>query len=77
LLKGRVRYQLGDEIFEVKAPYTIHIPSMVPHAFMNLNPRRSAEIIAFFPDNIWEFDIIDHPEVETFFDPNLRYELVR
>lgn len=73
LLKGKMRYQLGDEIFEVEGPYVINIPSMIPHAFMNLNPD-AAEVVAFFPDNRWEFDIVEHMQAGAFFDQNLDYE---
>ncbi len=75
LLEGKMRYQLGDEIFEVQAPYVINIPSMVPHAFMNLD-KKDAELIAFFPDNKWEFDIVEHLKQNEFFDPNLEYETI-
>lgn len=58
LLKGKMRYFLGDQEFTIKAPYIVHIPSMVPHAFMNVNDE-PAELVGIFPNNEWEYDILD------------------
>lgn len=58
LLKGKMRYFLGDQEFTIEAPYIVHIPSMVPHAFMNVNDK-PAELVGIFSDNEWEYDILD------------------
>lgn len=63
---GRVRYQLGDDVFVVKAPYVINIPPMVPHAFMNLR-KKPIEMVVFFPVNDWEADFVEHEDAEDFF----------
>ena len=63
---GRVRYQLGDEVFVVKAPYVINIPPMVPHAFMNLR-KKPIEMVVFFPKNEWEADFVEHEDAQDFF----------
>ncbi|MQX53006.1 cupin domain-containing protein [Alcanivorax sediminis] len=63
---GKVRYQLGNEVFEVQAPYVINIPPMVPHAFMNLR-EEPVEIVVFFPYNKWEADFVQHDDVVNFF----------
>ena len=58
LLQGRMRYFLKDEVFTVKAPYIVNIPSMVPHAFMNVHPR-PAKLVGIFPEsNHWEYDVL-------------------
>lgn len=68
LLKGKMHYVLGNEEFTVEAPYIINIPSMVPHAFMNINDE-VAELVGIFPEsNHWEYDILDaqvFPESEN------------
>ncbi|MGH1487005.1 MAG: cupin domain-containing protein [Cellvibrionaceae bacterium] len=58
LLRGKMRYFLGDEEFVVKAPYVVHIPPMVPHAFMNVS-KKSVNLIGIFPANEWEYDVLD------------------
>lgn len=63
---GKVRYQLGDDVFVVKAPYVINIPPMVPHAFMNLR-KKPIEMVVFFPNNEWEADFVEHEDAEDFF----------
>ena len=63
---GKVRYQLGNDIFVVKAPYVINIPPMVPHAFMNLR-KKPIEMVVVFPHNSWEADFVEHPEAQEFF----------
>ena len=67
LVKGEaVRYQLGDEVFVVKAPYVINIPPMVPHAFVNLSDD-PFEMVVIFPTNEWEADFVHHPNAQQFF----------
>ena len=63
---GRIRYQLGDEVFTVQAPYVVNIPPMVPHAFMNLD-EEPVELVVFFPVNKWEADFVEHPSAAEFF----------
>lgn len=63
---GMMRYQLGDDIFEVHAPYVINIPPMVPHAFMNLR-EEPIEMVVFFPYNKWEADFVEHNNAADFF----------
>lgn len=63
---GKVRYQLGNDVFEVEAPYVINIPPMVPHAFMNLR-KEPIELVVFFPYNKWEADFVEHPGASSFF----------
>ena len=59
LLEGKMQYVLGDQMFTVEAPYIINIPSMVPHAFMNIS-EEPAKLIGIFPEsNHWEYDILD------------------
>lgn len=65
LMKGRMRYVLGDKEFTVEAPYIINIPSMVPHAFINID-EKPVELLGIFPEsNRWEYDIL---AAETFTD---------
>lgn len=59
LLEGTILYALGDEIFEMKAPYIVNIPPMVPHSFKNLGDE-VAELIVIFPTNVWEYDVLDY-----------------
>lgn len=63
---GSVRYQLGNEVFEVEGPYVINIPPMVPHAFMNLK-EDPIELVVFFPYNKWEADFVQHDDAMNFF----------
>lgn len=63
---GKVRYQLGNEVFEVEGPYVINIPPMVPHAFMNLK-EEPIELVVFFPYNKWEADFVQHDDAMNFF----------
>jgi quercetin dioxygenase-like cupin family protein len=63
---GKVRYQLGNDIFEVEPPYVINIPPMVPHAFMNLE-EEPIELVVFFPYNKWELDFVKHDNALEFF----------
>jgi len=59
LLKGKMQYVLGDQTFTVEAPYIINIPSMVPHAFMNISDE-PAQLVGIFPEsNHWEYDVLD------------------
>lgn len=59
LLEGQMRYFLGDEEAVVDAPYILNIPSMVPHAFMNVGDE-PAKIVGIFPESQnWEYDILD------------------
>ena len=58
LLKGKMMYHLNGEEVIVEAPYIINIPSMVPHAFMNVDDD-PAELIGIFPDDKWEYDVLD------------------
>jgi len=59
LLEGTILYALGDEIFEMKAPYIVNIPPMVPHSFKNLGDE-VAELVVIFPTNVWEYDVLDY-----------------
>lgn len=60
LLKGKMLYHLDGEEVVVEAPYIVNIPSMVPHAFINIDDE-PAELIGIFPSNEWEYDILDGP----------------
>lgn len=62
----RVRYQIRDEIFEVKGPYVINIPPLVPHAFVNLS-KKPLSIVLSFPTDTWQVDFLDQPNIEEFF----------
>jgi oxalate decarboxylase/phosphoglucose isomerase-like protein (cupin superfamily) len=43
----------------MEAPYVINIPSMAPHAFMNVGDK-PAKIVGIFPaSNKWEYDILE------------------
>lgn len=55
----KVLYALGDEIFELKGPYIVNIPPMVPHSFQNLDDD-VAELVVIFPTNVWEYDVLDY-----------------
>ncbi len=59
LLEGKILYALGDEIFEIDAPYIVNIPPMVPHSFKNLGDE-VAELVVIFPTNVWEYDVLDY-----------------
>lgn len=75
LVKGeKIRYQLGNDVFEVKPPYIINIPPMVPHAFMNLH-KDPVELVVFFPYNKWEADFVQHENAGDFF--TLPYKWVK
>lgn len=63
---GKVRYQLGDDVFVVKGPYIINIPPMVPHAFMNLK-KKPIKLVVTFPHNEWEADFVVHENAQEFF----------
>jgi quercetin dioxygenase-like cupin family protein len=63
---GKVRYQLGDDVFVVKGPYIINIPPMVPHAFMNLK-KKPIKLVVTFPHNEWEADFVEHINAQEFF----------
>lgn len=54
-----ILYALGDEIFELKGPYIVNIPPMVPHSFQNLDDN-VAELVVIFPTNVWEYDVLDY-----------------
>lgn len=55
----RIRYALGDEVFELQGPYVVNIPPMVPHSFQNLDDE-VAELVVIFPTNVWEYDVLDY-----------------
>lgn len=59
LLEGKILYALGDEVFEIDAPYIVNIPPMVPHSFKNLGDD-VAELVVIFPTNVWEYDVLDY-----------------
>ena len=59
LLEGTILYALGDEIFEMKAPYIVNIPPMVPHSFKNIGDEL-AELVVIFPTYVWEYDVLDY-----------------
>ena len=56
----RVRYALGDEVFDLEGPYIVNIPPMVPHSFQNLEEDEVAELVVIFPTNVWEYDVLDY-----------------
>ena len=58
LLKGKILYALGNEVFTIEAPYIVNIPPMVPHSFKNLGDEL-AELVVIFPTNVWEYDVLD------------------
>jgi len=59
LLQGEMRYFLNGEEFVVQAPYIVNIPSMMPHAFMNVDSK-PAQLVGIFPaSNEWEYDVLD------------------
>ena len=63
LMEGTIRYHLkvGDleQEFTMEAPYVINIPSMAPHAFMNVG-NKPAKIVGIFPaSNKWEYDVLE------------------
>jgi len=55
----KVRYALGDEVFDLQGPYIVNIPPMVPHSFQNLDDQ-VAELVVIFPTNVWEYDVLDY-----------------
>jgi quercetin dioxygenase-like cupin family protein len=59
LLEGKILYALGDEVFEINAPYIVNITPMVPHSFKNLGDE-VAELVVIFPTNVWEYDVLDY-----------------
>ncbi len=68
LLRGKILYALGDEIFRMDGPYIVNIPPMVPHSFQNLGDD-VAELVVIFPTNVWEYDVLDY---FPFKDPRAR-----
>ena len=59
LLKGKILYALGDEVFTMEGPYIVNIPPMVPHSFRN-EGNDLAELVVIFPTNVWEYDVLDY-----------------
>lgn len=57
LLEGKMAYFLGNERFVIEAPYIIHIPAMVPHAFMNVD-NKPVKLVGVFPNNEWGYDVL-------------------
>lgn len=55
----KIRYALGDKVFEVEGPYVLNIPPMMPHSFQNLDDQ-VAELVVIFPTNVWEYDVLDY-----------------
>ncbi len=55
----KVRYALGDKVFDLQGPYIVNIPPMVPHSFQNLDDQ-VAELVVIFPTNVWEYDVLDY-----------------
>lgn len=55
--RQKIRYALGDEIFDMEGPYIVNIPPMVPHSFQNLDDE-VAELVVIFPTNVWEYDVL-------------------
>ncbi len=55
----RIRYALGEEVFELQGPYIVNIPPMKPHSFQNLDDE-VAELVVIFPTNVWEYDVLDY-----------------
>lgn len=55
----KILYALGDEIFEMRGPYIVNIPPMVPHSFQNMDDD-VAELVVIFPTNVWEYDVLDY-----------------
>jgi len=58
LVKGKILYALGDEVFTMEGPYIVNIPPMVPHSFRN-EGNELAELVVIFPTNVWEYDVLD------------------
>ena len=59
LLKGKILYALGDEVFTMEGPFIVNIPPMVPHSFRN-EGSELAELVVIFPTNVWEYDVLDY-----------------
>ena len=55
----KIRYALGDKVFEMQGPYVVNIPPMMPHSFQNLDDE-VAELVVIFPTNVWEYDVLDY-----------------
>ena len=55
----KIRYALGDKVFEMQGPYVVNIPPMTPHSFQNLDDQ-VAELVVIFPTNVWEYDVLDY-----------------
>ena len=55
----KIRYALGDKVFEMQGPYVVNIPPMMPHSFQNLD-NEVAELVVIFPTNVWEYDVLDY-----------------
>jgi quercetin dioxygenase-like cupin family protein len=49
VLKGRFRVRIGDELFELDEGGFAHMPSKIPHAFLNLTDEPGELIMVFTP----------------------------
>lgn len=49
LLKGRLRYLIGERRFEASGPRIVNIPAEVPHTFVNVGDAL-LRLICFFPN---------------------------
>jgi quercetin dioxygenase-like cupin family protein len=49
--RQKIRYALGDEVFDLEGPYIVNLPPMVPHSFQNLDDE-VAELVVIFPTNV-------------------------
>ncbi len=49
VLKGRFRVRIGDELFELDERGFAHMPSKIPHAFLNLTDEPGELIMVFTP----------------------------
>jgi quercetin dioxygenase-like cupin family protein len=59
LLDGEILYALGDTLFNIKGPYIVNIPPMMPHAFKNVGDK-TANLVVIFPTNVWEYHVVDY-----------------
>jgi quercetin dioxygenase-like cupin family protein len=49
VLKGRFKVKIGDEFFELDEGGFAHLPSKIPHAFLNLTDESGEVIVVYTP----------------------------
>jgi quercetin dioxygenase-like cupin family protein len=49
LLRGRMRYVIGEDRFEAEGPCAVKIPAQMPHAFVNAGDA-PISLVCYFPD---------------------------